>query len=126
MAAALEDEFGEVVEEVVACGAGDETVSFDEEGIDAGCGGGIGDVLVVVGGEGAGVGGAVGFGVFFEAGAELGFDDLPGPLAEVGGGEGPGVGFDAVGVEEGVVADVAERGVVLGEGGEDEGSEGDE
>jgi hypothetical protein len=124
VAAALEDKFGEVVEEIVAVRAGDETVGFDEEGIDAGGSRGVGDVLVVVGAEGAGVGGAVGFGVFFEAGAELGFDDLPGALAEVGGGEGPGVGVDAVGVEEGVVADVAERGVVLGEGGEDEGHAG--
>ena len=124
MAPALEDEFGEVVEQIVAVRAGDETVGFDEEGIDARGSGGVGGVLVVVGAEGAGVGGAVGFGVFFEADTEFGFDDLPGPLAEFGGGEGPGIGLDAVGVEEGVVADFAERGVVLGEGGEDEGHAG--
>lgn len=124
MSAALEDEFGEIVEQVVAVEAEDGAVRFNEEGLDAGGGCGIGDVLVIVGGEGAGVGGAVGFGVVFELGAEFGFDDLPGALAEVGGGEGPGVGFDAVGVEVGVVAHVAEGRVVLGKGGEDEGNVG--
>jgi hypothetical protein len=124
VAAAGEDEFGEIVEKVVAVEAGDGAVGFNEEGLDAGGGRGIGNVLIVVGGEGAGVGGAVGFGMLSEAGAEFGFDDFPGALAEVLGGEGPGVGFDAVGVEVGIVAHVAEGGVVLGEGGEDEGDAG--
>lgn len=124
MSATLEDEFGEIVEEIVAVGAREDAVRFDEEGLDAGVRSGLGGVFEVVRGEGASVGGAVGIGELFRSGAEFRLNYFPCAFAEVGCREGGRVSFYSVFVEEGVVADIAERRMVLGEGGQDEGHAG--